>query len=370
MVKEMKEKNLSNMRILMTVSVILLFAAIAVSPVMADVLPAPRHISVVVSNDAGAKFDNDVVTYGGPENSYYIKADGGGLNELHITNDPAAQYGQVTVTNDLTGTFWLSNTGGRGFDDDLPILVSVQGTTLPEDFAIHLKTSGYTWTPSPVANQAPTSATYVDGAVDETFTATDFIYGPQTWKPGPGSLTVPSLPLYFGQDINAASTAAMLMFVDPYVGNLKSSNPLAAIDGGAAKVEYSFTGVNDLPYGTVISFNGYGWLLNANQGQGISWTNNVAGYGSSVYTVVYNPIEATTGFIADVESLGLKPSVETGLTDKLNAVIDELNEGDEKAAVNIYNAFLKQVKAQTNKAITPEDASDLTAEAEAIRDSI
>jgi hypothetical protein len=273
------------------------------------------------------------------------------------------------MTNDLTGTFWMTNTGGRGFDDNLPILISVQGE-IPEDFAVHIKTSGYSWTPNPVPNAPPVTADYVVGAVDETFTSEDFIYGPHIYKPGPGALGTWSLPLWNGQNTADPSTASYLMFVDPYVGNLKSSNPLAAIDGGAAKVEYTLTGVNDLPYNTVISFNGYGWLLNANQGQGISWTNNVAGYGSSVYTVVYNPIQATTGFIADVESLGIKPDVETGLTDKLNAVIDELNDGDEKAAKNIFNAFIRQVNAQTDKAITSDDAADLIAEAEAIRDSI
>ena len=365
-----KKTTYSDTRGLIAILAVLLFVALAVSPVMADPIPAPRHISVVVSNDDGALYDYDVATYGGPENSYYIKADGGGLNELHLTNNPADQYGQVTTTNDLSGTFWMTNTGGRGFDDDLILLVSVQGTTLPDVFAVNVKTSGYTWTPNPIPNAPPTTAEYVEGVVDETFTPEDFVYGPQTWKPGPGSLTVPSLPLYYGQDINNPATSANLMFVDTYTGNLKTGNPLAVIDGGANKVEYTLTGVNELPYGTVISFNGYGWLLNANQGQGISWTNRVSGYGSSVYTVIYNPIEATNGLIAYVESLELKPSVETGLTDKLDAVIYELNTDDEKAAINLFNAFIKQVNAQTGKAITSEQASDLIAKAVAIRDSI
>ncbi len=449
----MKEKTIhSNIRGLMAVLAILLFVAICFSPVMAAPIPAPRHISVVVSNEAGARFSNDATTFGGPANSYYIKADGGGLNELHISNDPANQYGQVATTNNLAGTFWITNTGGRGFDDNVPILVSVHTPEIPNDFAIHIKSSGYSWTPSTVANQAPTVASYVTG-VDETFTGSDFIYGPQAWKPGPGSLTVPSLPLYFGQNINDPSTNAKLMFVDPYVGNLKSSNPLSVIDGGAAKVEYTISGVDSLPTNTVISFNGYGWCLNANQGQGISWTNQITGASASGYSVVYNPpvadftadntaglpdltvaftdastgagitswawdfgdgatsteqnpthtytdvgkysvslivtspagsgtetktdfitvqtsAEATADLIAHVQSLGLKPSVETGLTDKLYDAVDELNAGNKVAPANILNAFIKQVKAQTKKAITPSDASALTAEAQAIINNI
>jgi hypothetical protein len=339
-----------------------------VASVAADPLPAPRHIFITPAN--GVLYDLDGPAFGGPLGTYYIKADGGGLNELHITNDAANQNGQVTTTNELSGEFWLTNTGGRGFDDDLVMLVSVQGATLPQDFSINVKSSGLTWTPNPTPNAPPTTATYVTNVVDETFTAEDFNYGPQTWKPGPGSLTVPSLPLWYGQDINDASTSSNLMFVDLKVGNLRTGNPLATVDGGAAKVEFTLTGVNSLPYGTAISFNGYGWLLNANQGQGISWTNRITGAGSSVYTVVYDPIAATTNLIAYVESLELKPSVETGLTDKLYAVVDELNEGDETGALNVYNAFLKQVGAQTGKAISLDQASDLIARAQAIISSI
>ncbi len=61
-----------------------------------------RHIFVNVANDAGVKYDLDGAKYGGPSNTYYIKADGGGLNELHITNDMsdayAARYRQLPTS--------------------------------------------------------------------------------------------------------------------------------------------------------------------------------------------------------------------------------------------------------------------------------
>ncbi len=249
-------------------------------------LPAPRHIFINVANDAGVKFDVDGTAYGGADNTYYIKADGGGLNEIHVTNAVSEPNGQVTVdfadTSNPSGVIWITNTGGRGFDDDIVLLLSVNGT-IPNDFSVHVKTSGYTWTPSSVANQLPTDYSYVQGAVDETFTKTDFIYGPQTWKPGPGDLVIPSLPLYFGGDVGDTTNRYQLLFIDLKVGNLYPPKfpGVTLTDEGAAKLEFQFHNLE-----SHATFNAYGWCLNANQGQGISWTNRVVDTGSSGYSVL------------------------------------------------------------------------------------
>jgi hypothetical protein len=100
---------------------------------------------------------------------------------------------------------------------------------------------------------------YKDGAVDESFTKSDFLYGPQTAKPGPGNAWV--LPFYSGQDINDPSTAQYLMFVDLDVGNY---NDRTSIDSGNAKVEFDISGI----YNTTASFNAYAWALNANIANG------------------------------------------------------------------------------------------------------
>jgi len=268
----------------MGISIILLLAAVVFTVSATAPLPAPRHIFINVANDAGVKYNYDGARYGGPDNTYYVKADGGGLNELHITNDQEVTFGQVTTANDLSGVFYLTNTGGRGYDNIIVLLVSVKGP-IPDDFALHIHSSGYNWTPAPPGAYSPTLSDYyhVDGAIDEVFTKSDFIYGPQTWKPGPGDPVIPSLPLYFGQDISNASTQQYLMFVDLYVGNIRNSS---LIDGGAVKVEYSFTNMT-----TFASFNGYGWCSAANQDEGISWTNQVIGLTASGYSVEYVPSE-------------------------------------------------------------------------------
>jgi len=261
-------------------------------------LPAPRHIFFEVANDAGVKYNWDGAAYGGPDKTYYIKADGGGLNELHITNDAAVPAGQVASSEEQSGVLWITNTGGRGYHDNVILLVSVNGT-MPDDFAMQIRSSGYNWTPAPpgaYSPEPPSDYSYIDGAVDEVFTKDDFIYGPQTWKPGPGDPVTPSLPLYYGQDIGDQSAASYLMFIDLNVGNLKNGvfSGATLTDNGGAKVEFSFTNLT-----TLAAFNAYGWCSAANQGQGISWTNRVSADGSSGYTVTGVPYVPPPAPVAD-----------------------------------------------------------------------
>jgi hypothetical protein len=266
----------------LSILVVLALACLAVSVTASTPLPSNRHIFINVANDAGVKWDWDGSRYGGPDGTYYIKADGGGLNELHLTNDANVASGQVTTSNDLSGVLYFTNTGGRGFDNVILLLVSVKGP-IPDDFALHVRSSGYNWTPAAPGNYQPVLSDYdySDGAVDETFTKEDFIYGPQTWKPGPGTLGAPSLALYYGQDINDLSTEEYLMFIDLNVGNIENTT---LIDCGAAKVEFSFTNMT-----TMAEFNGYGWCSAAFQDEGISWTNQISGATASGYSVVYIP---------------------------------------------------------------------------------
>ncbi|MCX6690914.1 MAG: hypothetical protein NTW33_02375, partial [Methanoregula sp.] len=78
-----------------------------------------------------------------PAGYYFFKFDqvgGGGLNALHIasssTNPP--NYGQVTTTTSQSGTFYITETGGRGYQDEAILLVAVKGN-IPGNYAIHIK---------------------------------------------------------------------------------------------------------------------------------------------------------------------------------------------------------------------------------------
>ena len=248
-------------------------------------LPNNRHIFINVANDNGVRYnDDDYYFSGAPDyNSYYIKCDGGGLNAMHVTTDPTnSPNGQATTvqtsSTSPSGTFYLSNTGGTGYNDDLILLVSAKGT-IPDNFSLNLKSSGYSFPQS-----QPSSATYVTNAIDETFAKADFIYGPHVFKPGPGTLGVWSLPLFYGQNTGDSSTAEHLMFVDLKLGVLNGASYPGKTNNGAIKVDYSFTNMN-----TSVSFNVYAWSKSSPQGQGINWTNQTSGTGSSSYTINYTP---------------------------------------------------------------------------------
>jgi hypothetical protein len=251
--------------------------------VMAAPLPSNRNIDIQVSNDAGA-------LYGDSPDTYFIDAPGGGLNQLHITTDNSSGgvSGQVTTrnigTSSTSGTFWISTTGGRGYNDDLILLFSLQGP-ISNDFILTIKSSGYQWTPSTAGVVNPT---YKNGAVNETFAKADFLYGPQTTKPGPGN--GPTLPFYSGQDISDPATAEYLMFIDLDVGNDNLRN---TIDSGDARVDFTVSGI----YDTIAAFNAYAWVSSANvANSSINWTNrvstNTADAGQSGYSIITTAIPA------------------------------------------------------------------------------
>jgi hypothetical protein len=227
-------------------------------------LPSNRNIDIQMSNDAGALYGS------GPNDTYFLNAPGGGLNQLHITTDGSAAgvSGQVTSQNiaasSTSGSFFVSTTGGRGYNDDIIIGFSLRGP-ISNDFSLKVTSSGYQWTPS---TAGPVNPVYKAGAASETFTKADFLYGPQTAKPGPGNGW--TLPFQSGQDINDPTTAQYLMFIDLDVGN---DNIRSAIDSGDAKIEFDLSGI----YDTTACFNAYAWTFSANVADSsINWTNNLS----------------------------------------------------------------------------------------------
>jgi len=230
-----------------------------------------------------------------PAGYYYFKFNqvgGGGLNALHIASSSAdlPNYGDISTTTSQSGTFYITDTGGRGYQDRAILLVAVKGG-IPDDFEIHLKSSGYYWEPTGFQDTAPvlSQITYHDGAIDDTFTKTDFVYGSQNWKPA-GNNEPSEYPLYYGQDMSDTTDLFKLMFVDLKAGPLGPNSKWGRegaidastlIDCGAVKVEYA---INNLD--TIATFNVYGWNDNTTQGHGISWANRVVGTGCSGYTVL------------------------------------------------------------------------------------
>jgi hypothetical protein len=98
------------------------------------------------------------------------------------------------------------------------------------------------------------------------------------------------------------------------------------------------------------------------------YSNNSAT--KSVTYQVMTPVEGTQELISEVVSSPLPQDIEDGLKDKLAAAINALNKGNEKAAINILNAFINMVNAQRGKTLTNAQADSWIAEAQKIINSI
>lgn len=253
-------------------------------------LPGYKNVNLNIANDV--KFP---VAGSGVYNFFNAnQGDSQGLNALHIANntDVTTNYGSVTNTNNSTGTLYLTDTGGRGWDDDGILMIAVNGT-IPANFSITINSNGYNWTPV-LTGSYPTYTTSRDG-ISHTFTYTDFnnanIAYTSTWKPSTSS----NYPLYDGE-IVSSSSAFSLIFVDLHAGiigpnTLSTSswngNLSNVLYKGALQVNYT---INNLPSNSMVTFNDYAFCNSSNQGQGIRWTNavNQAGNNSGGVTSGYS----------------------------------------------------------------------------------
>jgi hypothetical protein len=324
---------------LMVLIAVLTFCSVA----SAETVLPNRHFFLSASNVGGIKWDYDYSYYnvspppgglaystndlpGIAPGTYFMKADGGGQNELGLTDvsDPLYPKKVVAVdspTTSSSGTFFVTNTGGRGYDDDIILLLSVKGP-IPDDFSVHITSSGYSWTPVPDGSAPPavvTGYSYVPSALDATFTKADFMYGPQTFRPSPGGTagTPCTQAMYYGQDASDTSEYHM-MFIDLNAGNLKDASYPGLNNNGALKIDYTITGM-----ASIAAFNGYGWCSASNQGAGINWTNNttLGAFNASGYKISYTgpPVVISTTPIDGATNI---PITTSAITATFNTPMD------------------------------------------------
>ena len=245
-------------------SAILMVSAI-VLPVAADEITNYKHVWLPMTN--GARFNET--------GDYYFKLDGGGLNALHITNSIDDPYGEVIDAVSTSGHFYISDTGGRGYDDDVILMLAVNGT-IPENFNLHLESGGYRWTPTangsiPLEEDVINNHTY--NVVDDDFGPANFTDYFQIWKPSTSS----NYRIYNTQDMADSNHKFTLMFIDLKVGALGLNTTTGyyndLVDNGMVRVNYTFTNLGSLP----AAFNAYSWCNQSTQGQGVSWTNKSDG---------------------------------------------------------------------------------------------
>jgi PKD repeat protein len=228
---------------------------------VAATIPDYNNVYITVANDAGVKYN----AFG--NNTYNIRFEGidRGLNALHISTNPVLNFGQVTTTGSQSGTFYATDSGGKGYEDEILLMVAVNGT-IPNDFSLRVTSDGYTWTPNTASNTAPDLSTvmYQPVALDETFTGDDFIYGPQIWKPTGNGF---GYPIFYGQDMTDTTNTFKLMFVDLKSGVLRPNTSL--VNQGAVRINYSFQHL-----GSFAAFSVYGYCKDSNNGDNmIAWSN-------------------------------------------------------------------------------------------------
>ncbi len=250
-------------------------------------LPGFNNINITTANN-GSYFMQDL-------------GSGGGLNAIHIASSTVLgpNYGQYTITSNQSGVLYVTDTGGRGYQDDIVLMIAVNGT-IPDNFALNIKASGYTWIPSGF-NTAPALAniTYQTLSVNQTFYKNDFLYGLQNWKMAGGNT---AYPIYLNEDMNDPSNNFSLLFIDLHAGPLGSNYPpgnSALTDYGAVKISYVFQNLE-----SIAAFNVYAWNANTTHGAGMGWTNSILPGqtgGPSGYEVIGSK-KPTAMFTSDVQS--------------------------------------------------------------------
>jgi hypothetical protein len=150
----------------------------------------------------------------------------------------------------------------------------------------------------------------------------------------------------------------------------------------AAGTQYAIVLFAGTGSGELDPFNSYGWGANANVlggdlylgGElqasldgGASWLGQAADAAFKTYVTTTTTI---ADLIESVEGLDLASGTENSLLKKLTGAQKNLDADDTAGACDKLASFIAEVQAQSGKKIDAEDAEDLIADAEAVRDSL
>jgi len=269
----------------------LLFVAICVVPVAASVWPSNNNTYVSVANSP-VRFPSYSST------QYFFNltntSTDAGAKALHIASNNYTFTGDITSTTATTGTFYVSDTGGRGCQDDVILLVAVNKTSAEEDFALDITAKGYVWTPTE-DGYLPSWEEFESLNQQTTlnnlqFDSTDFLeYSSedvlQSWKFAPAQ----SYPVYNGQPTDNSKLFNLIaidlkagvignQYKDPSDGKKYPTYYANLTDFGMVNVTYSLTGIEDVD---MVAFNVYAYNNQTAQGQGVNWYNKVTNASTS-----------------------------------------------------------------------------------------
>lgn len=97
-------------------------------------IPTNHRYTVAVSNNQFADYREMTAT----TREFHFTQPGSGLGALHIAADLSQPLGEVTETQDLNGTFYITATGGDAGSDLLLLLATDRPQ--PDDFALRIRT--------------------------------------------------------------------------------------------------------------------------------------------------------------------------------------------------------------------------------------
>jgi len=287
----------------MAVVAVLLFAVVGVIPVAADNPWPTFHATYLPVKDIRSD-----INLAGNGTYYFTMPNGtGGMNAIHIS-DGTSYFGDVYNAMPISGTVFLSDTGGRGGQDDMILLIGVNSTDPADisDFSITLNTKGYQWTQAnmgrPLSGYPPTFTTlsayntayYNASAVSQEFTAADYLPTSgsdvvQNWKFAP----LTNFPLFGGQVMGSGNYARFIL-VDTNVGSIGQNFAQHAQlnDGGMARVDYEIT--STLSSNAVVTMNVYAYgNVTGGGGTGVNWLNRVNSSTDSIASNTYSSWKIT-----------------------------------------------------------------------------
>jgi hypothetical protein len=210
----------------------------------------------------------------------------GGMNAIHISSDTSNTFGECnerTAAQGLFDAFYVTDTGGRNYQDNIYLLVGVNSTDAADlqYFNLTVNASGYNWTPHATMNEGPSTGEPVWTWTNVTVTSADFtrdgtkIYR-QPWRFSPN----PSDAWYCNENMGNDEQFNWTV-VDLKMGLLSGSSWSGLTNGGAIKVNYSASKTSGvaLSNNAKVAFNVYAFNWYTSQGRNQTlWLNRVYKY--------------------------------------------------------------------------------------------
>lgn len=287
-----KEQERMNKMWWMASAVVLLFVALAVVPVAAEENPWQGdhgYTNVSSANDVAFDFYNDGKIHFTMTNAT------GGQNAIHMSDSNSAHSTfQCTETGNMNDQIYVTNTGGRTYQDDIRLLVGVASYNTDtsdkmgerQDIWIDINASGYSWEPNATQDTGPVLSEIQWGWTNFTLKPSYYLTNPdnspvyQTWKFGP----YPFYRNYCGQDpLDNETSSNVFNFtaMDLKMGVLSDTSLGTLNDKGMVNISYRVYRPDGLSQennknNTNIDFNVYAY--NRNTAQGLNqtlWLNNI-----------------------------------------------------------------------------------------------